>query len=212
VIFPEDTLGKKYVVTSPIYADGATGTPSVIRVAAVADNTQVTFDPSDVHAPATLAAGAFLEVSLAAARNTVISANQPLLVAQYMVGSQALGQMNGDPSQSAAVPVEQFRKDYLFTAPLTYNVNLATIIAKPGTAVSVDGVPVPAGTFVAVGSGEYVTATVTLEGDLSDPNSAVHKVSADKAVGLSVYGYGLYTSYMYPGGADLARIAIPILL
>jgi IgGFc binding protein len=212
VMFPEDTLGKKYVVTSPIYADGSTGTPSVVRIAAVADDTQVTFDPSDVHAAVTLAAGAFVEVPLAAARSAVISANRPLLVAQYMVGSQALGQMNGDPSQSAAVPVEQFRKDYLFTAPLTYNVNLATIIAKPGTNVSVDGVPVPAGTFVAVGSGEYVTATVTLDGDLADPNSAVHKVSADKAVGLIVYGYGLYTSYMYPGGADLARIAIPIFI
>ena len=57
--YRRDTLGKKYVVTSPIYADGTTGTPSVIRVAAVADDTQVTFDPSDVHAPVTLAAGAF---------------------------------------------------------------------------------------------------------------------------------------------------------
>jgi hypothetical protein len=31
-------------------------------------------------------------------------------------------------------------------------------------------------------------------------------------VGLTVYGYGAYTSYMYPGGVDLERITIPPVL
>ena len=30
--------------------------------------------------------------------------------------------------------------------------------------------------------------------------------------GITVYGYGQYTSYMYPGGADLQRITVPILI
>jgi hypothetical protein len=212
VQFPEDTLGKQYVVPGVVYADGTSGVPSVIRVAAVADATQVSFTPPGIHDPATLNAGAFLEVALAPGQNVVIDGDKPLLVAHYMVGRQLLQDSvgPGDPSQSAAVPVEQWRRSYLFTAPLTYAVNLATIIAKPGASVSVDGQPVAASQFVQVG--DYAVATLTLDGDVSNPNSAVHHVEADQKVGLIVYGYGLFTSYMYPGGADLARIAIPILL
>ncbi|HEY6878127.1 MAG TPA: IgGFc-binding protein [Polyangiales bacterium] len=212
VQFPEDTLGKKYVVPGVVYADGVSGSPSVVRIAAISDGTHVTFTPSDIHAPATLNAGEFVEVALAATRNMVVEGDQPLLVAQYMVGQQALQNPNGvgDPSQSAAVSVEQFRRDYLFTAPLTYAVNLATIIAEPGTDVVVDGQPIAESMFTEVG--DYMVATITLGGDANMPNSAVHTVSANQKFGLIVYGYGLYTSYMYPGGADLARITIPILL
>lgn len=211
VQFPEDTLGKKYVVPGVVYADGSSGTPSVVRVAAVTDGTNVAFTPSDLHAPVTLGRGSYIELSLAAGQNMVVEGDQPLLVAQYMVGQQLLQNPNGvgDPSQSVAVPVEQWRQSYLFTAPLSYAVNLATIIAKPGASVRVDGKHIEASQFTQVG--EYAIATVTLEGDASDPNSAVHTVDANQKVGLIVYGYGLYTSYMYPGGADLARIAIPIL-
>jgi hypothetical protein len=34
-------------------------------------------------------------------------------------------------------------------------------------------------------------------------------LSASQAVGIQVVGYGSYTSYMYPGGLDLLRIAPP---
>ncbi len=211
VQFPEDTLGKRYVVPGVVYADGRGGAPSVVRVAAVADGTTVSFTPA-LQAPQTLNAGQFLELMLSAGQNVVIDGDEPLLVAHYMVGQQLLQNPNGvgDPSQSAAVPVEQWRDSYLFTAPLTYSVNLATVIAKPGARVSIDGTPIDASKWVAVG--EYAVATITLEGDDNDPNSAVHKLEADQKVGLIVYGYGLYTSFMYPGGADLARIAIPILI
>ena len=134
----------------------------------------------------------------------------PLLGSTRPVAEAAHVGRSGVAGLSAAVPVEQYRKEYLFTAPLSYAVNLATIIAKPGTTVTVDGVRIEPSAFVAVG--DFMVATITLDGDPSDPNSAVHDVSADQKVGLIVYGYGLYTSYMYPGGADLARIAIPILI
>ena len=34
-----------------------------------------------------------------------------------------------------------------------------------------------------------------------------HKLESDTPVGLQVYGYGNYTSYQYPGGLNLKRIA-----
>ena len=36
-----------------------------------------------------------------------------------------------------------------------------------------------------------------------------HTLNASQHVGLQVMGYGKYTSYQYPGGLDLARIAPP---
>ena len=33
----------------------------------------------------------------------------------------------------------------------------------------------------------------------------------DGQKGIVVYGYGAYTSYMYPGGLDLQRISPPII-
>ena len=35
-----------------------------------------------------------------------------------------------------------------------------------------------------------------------------HKLEATLKVGISVYGYGDYTSYWYPGGLDLAEIPV----
>ena len=39
-----------------------------------------------------------------------------------------------------------------------------------------------------------------------DQNDGVHRLKADKAVGLVVYGFDAYVSYGYPGGTDLALI------
>ena len=37
-----------------------------------------------------------------------------------------------------------------------------------------------------------------------------HRASAGEPFGIVVYGYGQYTSYMYPGGLDLAKIEEPV--
>ena len=37
----------------------------------------------------------------------------------------------------------------------------------------------------------------------------VHTINSSAAFGIVVYGYGRFTSYMYPGGLDLERISPP---
>jgi hypothetical protein len=209
VVFPEDTLGKDYVVARPLYAD-LTPTPYLVRVGAIANDTHVSFDPK-VRDDLVLQAGAFAEILVdgSAPPNLRVTADNAVLVAEYMLGQEALPVKTGvgDPSLSTAVPVAQYRDSYLFTAPVSYAVNLASVIAKRGASVKVDGKTIAAGDFVPVGASEYGVATVTL-----NANTQVHSVSSDQKVGLTVYGYGLYTSYMYPGGADLQRITVPILI
>jgi len=216
VVFPEDTLGKKYIVTTPMFADGTTPSSYMLRIAGIANDTHVRFDPA-FRDPVTLRAGEFTESSIGGVAvggdnppNLLIESDKPILIATYMVGQQAQPfpmSTVGDPSLSTAVPVEQYRESYLFTAPITYSVNLVTVVAKRGASVRVDGRVIPAADFVPVGVGEYGVANVPL-----DNKTAVHSVTADQEVGLTVYGYGQFTSYMYPGGADLERIAVPILI
>ena len=45
----------------------------------------------------------------------------------------------GDPDQSMAVAVAQFRTNYVFLAPSDYEESFVTIIAPVGTSVSIDG-------------------------------------------------------------------------
>ena len=37
-------------------------------------------------------------------------------------------------------------------------------------------------------------------------NDGNHNIQGDMAFGITVYGYGQYTSYWYPGGLDLSNI------
>jgi hypothetical protein len=113
----------------------------------------------------------------------------------------------GDPSLSIAVPAEQYRKEYLFTAPTTYAINFASVVAPLGASITLDGEVVDTSAMTAIGASDHGVVHVVLS-----PESAVHTLSADVEVGLSVYGYGAYTSYMYPGGGDLERITIPPIL
>ena len=40
---------------------------------------------------------------------------------------------------------------------------------------------------------------------LAAANNGVHNASSATPFGIEVYGYGSYTSYMYPGGLNLTR-------
>jgi hypothetical protein len=208
IMLPEDTLGSDYLVSVPAYADGEHDMPVVVRVAAIAPATEVRFDPP-LRAPETLEAGEVLELELsgANAQHVRIQGSRPILVATYMQGYDAapLTANLGDPSMSVAVPTEQFRTEYLFTAPVTYNVNYANIVAPHGAEVRLDGELVPSDAFTSIGESGYGVARVML-----NAGTSAHRLIADQEVGLTVYGYGAYTSYMYPGGADLERITIPV--
>ena len=56
------------------------------------------------------------------------------------------------------------------------------------------------------GSGYALARVVPLgPGPLSDGN---HSITGSAAFGISVYGYGMDTSYWYPGGLDLELVPI----
>jgi len=199
-LFPIETLSKTYVVTSPWIASN-TLKSELVRVIATQPNTTLVYDPPQAGFPANIAnAGQYVELPQGQTSYKITASNK-VLVMQYMLGHDAGGSA-GDPAMAQAVAVEQYRGDYLFHAPTNYQTNFVNITAPPGATVLLDGVAVPAASFSAIGTSGYNLARVAL----SNAGTGNHSVTSSSKVGISVYGYGQYTSYWYPGGLDLITI------
>jgi hypothetical protein len=201
-MFPVATLGTHYVVNAPAVTSIPMGKVEIVRVIATADNTTLTYDPPVTGAPTTIAtAGSFIEIP-SNAMSFQITADQKVLVAQYMEG-QTAGGNTGDPAMALAVPVEQFRSSYLFHAPVSYESNYVDVTAPMGATVTLDGgAPL---TLVPIGGSGYGLARVQALG-LGPGNDGNHNIQGNMGFGITVYGYGQYTSYWYPGGLNLDTI------
>jgi hypothetical protein len=203
-MFPVETLSRRYVVVAPAVTTIPEGKEQFVRIIATAADTTVSYDPPIAGAPTTIASpGDFIEI----ARNPqsfTITADRKVMVAQYMEGSTVAGG-TGDPSMALAVPVEQYRSQYLFHAPLNYTTNYVDVIARTGTTVTLDSVLLTG--FTPIGTSGYSLARVTPLGPGlgGDGN---HTITGSTPFGISVYGYGTDTSFWYPGGLDLRLIPI----
>ncbi|HEY8040231.1 MAG TPA: IgGFc-binding protein [Polyangiaceae bacterium] len=197
--FPVETLRGDYLVTLPNNTNGAP--QQYVKIVGTQNGTTLTYDPPQAGAPASLGAGqsSFFHST----SHFHVVASHPVLVGQFMESEQNFAQTatSGDPALSAAVATGQFRGSYQFVAPANYQQNWVNVIAPAGAQVSVDGTAV--GGFAAIGSSGYGVAYVPLCANNSC--SGVHTASGNVAFGIEVYGYGSYTSYMYPGGLNLAR-------
>ena len=202
VVFPIETLGTSYLVTFP--AVPAARAAHVVRIATVEDNTTVTGNPPVPGAmePITLTAeNPILELG-SVTQDIEITSDQAILVAHYLQGEESVVEnRTGDPSMAFAVPPAQFRTDYLFVASNSYRDNFVNVIAPSGSAVELDGQFLEFSEFEAIGDSGYSVARHQL-----NRAQETHRISADETFGIVVYGYGTYTSYLYPGGMDLEGI------
>lgn len=205
-MFPVEVLGQDLIVTAPhsVASIGVgAGQPDsmFVRVLSAADGNAMEFDPP-VHAPATLNAGQWLEIG-PVSQDFRVSAKNKILVAQYMVGENFSGASvgAGDPALSIAIPKEQYRVAYTFLAPSTYTYNFVNVVAEAGAGVTIDGVTIPSSEFFPIGGTGLSVARHQISG-------GAHSMSGDKNFGIVVYGYGEYTSYMYPGGLNLETVVI----
>ena len=198
-MLPIETLAKEYIVTPPLIPTGG-NVPKAqyIRVIATEDNTTISYEPPQNGAPTMIAkAGEWFEIP-ANTTDFRITGDKKILIAQYMQGQG--NDSSGDPAMTLAVATEQFRTSYLVHAPLSYESNFANIVAPTGAKITLDGQPVNG--FQPIGATGFGVMRVSLS-DNADGN---HDLSGDKAFGVTVYGYGQYTSYWYPGGLDLDLI------
>jgi hypothetical protein len=186
-----------------------------VRIAAVVANTKVSFEPalmppvmlSPSDPPLQFEVGSYTpdpnggRGTENAPMDVRVSADKPVTIVQYMQGQASVPSGSGDPSMAMVVPVAQYRDDYIFTASTTYDSNFINVIAPIGTTITLDDQPL-GGDASDVGMGDYHV----VRKQLSNDGSGVYHLHGDAPFGLVVYGYGRYTSYMYPGGLDLKHI------
>jgi hypothetical protein len=229
---PAETLGADYVVAQPVGPNGnAVG--HNVRIYGNFDGTTLTYSPAaPPGCPTTINAGQVVDCgtalgsicedpltgtyNYACGAQTIVTqdfevkGSQSFAVGNFSLGGSLVdakaspGTQQGDPDQSMAVAVAQYREGYVFLAPDDYEDNWAVIVAPTGASVSLDGLPV-ATSPTPVGSSGYAVMRVKLGAG----QKGAHVLAASKPVGLQVMGYGAYTSYTYPGGLDLKYISPP---
>ena len=195
-MFPIDSLAKEYIVVPPIQVpNNNLDKAQMVKIVASEDNTTLTFEPDQPVNKNLAKAGDFVMLSETTAAFKV-SSDKKILVAQFMVG-QTAGYGTSDPAMLLTVPAEQYRSDYLFFAATNWVANFVDIIAPTNTAVEVDQMAV--NTWAPIGNTGFSVAHVPL----SNAGDGSHRVTADKKVGISVYGVQSAGSYWFPGGLDL---------
>ena len=187
---PTVALWGRSFVTVPLA--GRTG-GDTFRVLASMDNTEVWIGGTLV---TTLGRGQFYETISTSAMS--IEASAPVLIGQYANG-HTYDNTTGDPFLSLVPPVEQYGNDYTLSTPESGFDSHYINIWGPARVGSVllDGQPIAADQFTAVGTSGYVYARIPVSG-------GTHQVKSDIPVGVMIYGWTADDSYGYTGGGSLS--------
>jgi len=145
----------------------------------------------------TLNAGQFIEKNVS--EEVQITANKPILVAQYSQGFRN-GDAIGDPMMLLISPTQQFLKKYRFATPVNgfweHYVNVVVPTSSIST-LKLNGKTVPKSIFKQFGKTRYSIAYLRI-------NYGTHQLEADEPFGMSPYGFGYdkdkYDAYGNLGG------------
>ena len=194
-IFPTQIWGKAYyaVKTRPRSKE-----TEIWRIVAKDNNTSVQLS-SPINKTISLNAGQYYE--LETKDSFEVTANNPILVGQFMVGSQYNAGGTGDPSFLLDVPYEQYRSNYDFLVPPTYHSNYITLIVPASTTVKLDGNAVDLSSFASFGSSGFKYGYIDL-----GTEARSHHIEATNPIGVWGYGFATNVSYCYPVGLDLKVI------
>ena len=194
-MFPVETWGRRLVMTAPMRPEGGDVAPTLYRLVAHEDGTDLSFS-GGVHESVTLEAGGLLEFTTF--EDFVVDASRPVSVAQFLLGQDAISSNAGDPAMGAGVPQAQWRDEYDFLVPETYTSHFVNLVAPLDTQVYLDGSELAG--WEAVPDSLFAV----LRWELGPGPHRLESVG-DVGFGLTSYGYALYTSYLYPGGMNFLR-------
>ena len=198
-MYPVQSLGDKFV-TVP----NANLSRDQYRILATEDNTMVNVE-SQTNTTYVINRGKHVEFSLS--QPAFIKSNKPVMVAQYMIGSDCIGYGLGDPSMVMLNSVNQVRDTVTLFNSRFQNIteNHISIICKTEDTnkVEFDGNNLVASgqVFTKVGTGGEFSFIVL------DVSTGAHTIISEGCgVIANAYGYGFIESYAYSGGASFSSI------
>jgi hypothetical protein len=200
-LFPVESLGTSAFV-APTHS--LRGEPNLLRIVSAADANEIRLEPP-IEPPFVLGLGEYREFTIR--EGVRVQGTGALLAALFLVGQDYNGfgtagsAAYGDPAMALAIPDAQYRRSYTFLAPETYRQSYVDVIAPAGSRVVLDRSIVSG--WDPIGASGWVRTTVRIE-------PGVHRIDAASPFGITVYGFGRYTSYLVPGGLDLRPIRPPI--
>ena len=198
-MLPLEVWGTDAMVAAPTRPGGTGIAPTLVRVLAMLDGTDLTFTPA-VHEPVT--AGPSSVIEFRAEEDVLINAHGPILVTQFLLGEQELGANAGDPAMGTIPPSLHWRTSYEFLVPSTYEDDYVNIFASLGATVTLDGNEITA--WDAVDDTPFKVHRARLY-----PGPHTAESPTGHPFGLMAYGYASFTSYYYPGGLDLTHNPLP---
>lgn len=204
-LFPVESYGKRFVVPHSAVRSVGWIEPDVIRFMGVAATATVKTNLPAPFDSFTLEPGEMKETF--AQGDFVVESSEPVAIAQILVAQEWLeGALKGDPSLTIFPALDQWRRNYLFAVPKSWNENFVVVSMPTGAAITIDGSPLPGACAVRsagnVGGVEYETRTCPLA-------EGPHAMAGDKAFGIAAYGYGTAGSYAFVGGANVTKIYTP---
>jgi hypothetical protein len=166
-------------------------TKDTVRILAAFDNTTVSFNQS---VAATLNAGEYIDELVT--QNTVISADHPILAAQFAHGAADNPALQiGDPFMLMVPSTAQYRTSYTFCtlhSEITNNYIHIIVPTKAVADILLDGSPIVGVLFSTIDE-TYSGARVPVIMD-------THNITCSHKFGLILYGFGTYESYGNAGG------------
>lgn len=190
---PVKTWGREYY-TVPL----AGRTKDYFRIMAAQNNTTIYFD--NVRR-VTIHKGEFYETTLSSP--TRITADKPILVAQYSQSRSNDRVTHGDGFMLILSPVSQAKNDVTFVAYQStlmrvYYVNIVVPVADIGNLL-LDEVPLSAGYFRTYGNGKYASASI----QLTQGTHRLRNFRSDRGFIAYVYGFGGNEAFGYGVGFNL---------
>jgi IgGFc binding protein len=193
------------------------GEQSVIRMVGAADGTKLVYEPRQPEgAPSTIASG---ELARFFTGEPFVVRSQdsahPFYVATVMTAAASSRAFTGDPETAIAIPTDQWLDSYGFFADPTYP-RSAVFVTRQKSNGSFRDVTLdcagPLTNWEPI-TGDYEWTYVELT-RASQPQTypggtcfdGPHRIHSDGAFSMAVWGFGVATSYSYPGGMGLRRV------
>jgi hypothetical protein len=205
-LFPVESYGKKFAIPhSAIRSTTTYVEPDVIRIMGVAAPAMVKTNLAPPNDSFMIQPGEVKETWTQA--DFVLEASEPVAVGQILVSQEQLdGALTGDPSLTIFPAIDQFRRNYLFSVPTSWDSNYVAIAMPKGAMITIDGMPAPASCASRpmgnIGGSDWVSLTCAL-------TAGPHAMAGDKPFGITAYGYGRAGSYAFVGGANVTKIYDP---